>query len=124
MRFANIAAGNQFTTAELYPHTLDALGCQSADYSLRHCGTIFPSFERRIWLRRSRIPAVIASCRKAIPSVLSFSNYSRGSMRRLQRDYYSPFAVTPNSASRNDRNLIGFISESSMIWINSLTPSD
>jgi len=34
VRFANIAAGNQFTTAELYPHTLDALGCQPADYSL------------------------------------------------------------------------------------------
>ncbi len=34
VRFANIAAGNQFTTAELYPHTLDALGCSPADYSL------------------------------------------------------------------------------------------
>ncbi len=34
VRFANIAAGNQFTTAELYPHTLDALGCQPTDYSL------------------------------------------------------------------------------------------
>ncbi len=34
VRFANIAAGNQFTTAELYPHTLDALGCQPKDYSL------------------------------------------------------------------------------------------
>ena len=34
VRFANIAAGNQFTTVELYPHTLDALGCSPADYSL------------------------------------------------------------------------------------------
>src|SRR3954451_16560044 len=34
VRFANIAAGNQFTTLELYPFTLDALGCSSAEYSL------------------------------------------------------------------------------------------
>src|SRR3982751_2243449 len=34
VRFANIAAGNQFTTLELYPFTLDALGCSSAQYSL------------------------------------------------------------------------------------------
>lgn len=34
VRFANIAAGNKFTTVELYPHTLDALGCSPADYSL------------------------------------------------------------------------------------------
>ena len=34
VRFANIAAENRFTTAELYPHTLDALGCNPADYSL------------------------------------------------------------------------------------------
>jgi len=34
VRFANIAAGNRFTTAELYPYTLDALGCTTNDYSL------------------------------------------------------------------------------------------
>jgi hypothetical protein len=34
VRFANIAAGNSFTTAELYPHTLDALSSSPADYSL------------------------------------------------------------------------------------------
>ncbi len=33
VRFARIAAGNTFTTAELYPHTLDALGCPPKDYS-------------------------------------------------------------------------------------------
>jgi len=34
VRFANIAAGNTFTTQELYPHTLKALGCAPDDYSL------------------------------------------------------------------------------------------
>lgn len=34
VRFANIAAGTSFTTVELYPHTLDALGCKPKDYSL------------------------------------------------------------------------------------------
>jgi len=34
VRFAHVAAGNTFTTAELYPHTLDALGCQPNNYSL------------------------------------------------------------------------------------------
>ena len=31
VRFANIAAGSQFTTVELYPFTLDALGCSKMD---------------------------------------------------------------------------------------------
>jgi hypothetical protein len=34
VRFANIAAGNTFTTQELYPHTLKALGSAPDDYSL------------------------------------------------------------------------------------------
>jgi hypothetical protein len=31
VRFANIAAANTFTTQELYPHTLKALGCTPDD---------------------------------------------------------------------------------------------
>jgi hypothetical protein len=34
VRFANIAAGNTFTTSEIYPHTLKALGSAPDDYSL------------------------------------------------------------------------------------------
>src|SRR5271156_2527825 len=34
VRFANIAAGNTFTTAEIYPHTLKALAASPADYTL------------------------------------------------------------------------------------------
>jgi hypothetical protein len=34
VRFANIAAANTFTTQELYPHTLKALGSTPDDYSL------------------------------------------------------------------------------------------
>jgi hypothetical protein len=34
VRFAHIAAGNSFTTADLYPHTLAALGLSAAQYPL------------------------------------------------------------------------------------------
>ncbi len=34
LRFAHIAAANTFTTNELYPHTLKALGATPAEYSL------------------------------------------------------------------------------------------
>jgi hypothetical protein len=34
VRFAHIAAGNTFTTKELHPYTIDALGSTPADYSL------------------------------------------------------------------------------------------
>jgi hypothetical protein len=34
VRFAHIAAGNAFTTAEIYPHVVEALGCDSADFTL------------------------------------------------------------------------------------------
>jgi hypothetical protein len=34
VRFAHIAAGSTFTTAELYPQVLDTLGCSSSNYSL------------------------------------------------------------------------------------------
>jgi len=34
VRFAHIAAANSFTTAEIYPHVIDALGCSANRYSL------------------------------------------------------------------------------------------
>jgi hypothetical protein len=34
VRFAHLAAGSTFTTVELYPQVLDALGCSTSDYSL------------------------------------------------------------------------------------------
>jgi hypothetical protein len=34
VRFAHIAAGNAFTTAEIYPHVVEALGCDPADFTL------------------------------------------------------------------------------------------
>ena len=34
VRFANIAAGNAFTTAEIHPHVVEALGCPSQRYTL------------------------------------------------------------------------------------------
>lgn len=34
VRFAHIAAGGTFTTAEIYPHVLEALGCAPPDFTL------------------------------------------------------------------------------------------
>jgi hypothetical protein len=34
VRFAHIAAGNTFTTAEIHPHVVEALGCRPDDYTL------------------------------------------------------------------------------------------
>jgi hypothetical protein len=34
VRFAHIAAASTFTTAELYPYVIEALGCPAAHYSL------------------------------------------------------------------------------------------
>jgi hypothetical protein len=34
VRFAHVAAGNNFTTAEIHPHVIKALGCPSTDYTL------------------------------------------------------------------------------------------
>jgi hypothetical protein len=34
VRFADVAAGNSFTTAELYPHVVKALGCAPESYTL------------------------------------------------------------------------------------------
>jgi len=34
VRFAHVAAGNSFTTAELYPHVVKALGCAPENYML------------------------------------------------------------------------------------------
>ena len=34
VRFAHLAAGGTFTTAELHPHVLQALGLSAADYKL------------------------------------------------------------------------------------------
>jgi hypothetical protein len=33
VRFAHIAAGGTFTTAEIYPHVIEALGCSPADFT-------------------------------------------------------------------------------------------
>ena len=34
VRFAHIAAGNTFTTTEIHPHVIDALGCDPEHYKL------------------------------------------------------------------------------------------
>jgi hypothetical protein len=34
VRFAQIAAGNTFSTAEIHPHAVDALGCPAEKYKL------------------------------------------------------------------------------------------
>ena len=47
VRFANIAAGSAFTTAEVYTPTLDALGSNASQYSLA-------SFRYDLWKLRAK----------------------------------------------------------------------
>ena len=47
MRFANIAAGGKFTTADLYAPALDGLGRTEAEYSLA-------SFRYDLWKLRAK----------------------------------------------------------------------
>jgi hypothetical protein len=48
VRFAHVAAGSTFTTAELYPDVIDALGCSTSDYSLASLATTCRSSEPRL----------------------------------------------------------------------------
>jgi hypothetical protein len=68
VRFAHIAAGSTFTTADLYPHTLEALGVSPQDYSLSSLRYDLSKLRAKPWSRKCRARAVTDSPRKATPS--------------------------------------------------------
>jgi hypothetical protein len=67
VRFANIAASNTFTTAELYPYVLAALQISSAQYSLASL---------RYDLRKLRVTALVEKLPKSRGHRLCPQGYS------------------------------------------------
>src|SRR5215813_5586215 len=47
VRFAHVAAGSTFTTAELYPHVVKGLGCAPKDFTLASLATTSRNFSPR-----------------------------------------------------------------------------
>jgi hypothetical protein len=97
VRFAHIAAGNTFTTAELYPYVLAALQMSSAQYSLASL---------RYDLGKSRAKALVEKLPKSRRYRLCPQGYSiRLVFLKLFERVYSPLTagcfnltgLTPNS---------------------------
>ena len=66
VRFANVAAGGTFTTAELYPPALDALGQTESQYSPACSAMTCPSSAPKGWWRGSPVPDAIDFLARAI----------------------------------------------------------
>jgi hypothetical protein len=113
VRFANIAAGGQFTV-DLCAPALDALGCNEAEYSLRLFVTIFRSYASKGWSNGSRAHADTAWSAKAIRFAWPSSNCSRKSTRPSLRDYSPHFAEIAYYRTRNGARSTACISDSAM----------
>ena len=59
VRLTHIAAGNSFTTAELHPKVIEALGCSVDRYAPPPCATISPSCAPRASSKSCRTRAAI-----------------------------------------------------------------
>lgn len=68
VRFAHIAAGNTFTTARLYPLTIESWESLRPTTNSALCATTCPSCEPRPWWKRFRIRGGTGSHRKATRS--------------------------------------------------------
>ena len=105
VRFAHIAAGSTFTTAELYPHVLAALQMSADQYSLASLRYDLSKFRvRRGGSRNFLGPAAIASAHRAIALVSCFSNSSNAFTHRSPPAYFNPTALTPNSKYTSEPN--------------------
>jgi hypothetical protein len=71
VRYANIAAGSTFTTADLYPPVLDALGLPQSQYSLASLRYDLSKLRAKRLL--DKLPTLVAtvSPTRAIPSASS-----------------------------------------------------
>ncbi len=123
VRFAHIAAGSTFTTAELYPHTLAALGLSAEQYSLASL---------RYDLRKLRVKGLVEKLPKSRRYRLSSQGYSICLLflKLFERIYarslpacFSPTGPTPNSMSTSEPNWTACIKKSSTISISSFVPS-
>lgn len=71
VRFAHVAAGGTFKTADLYPHALAALGVTPETYHWHHSATTSRNCGPRASSRRCRGPGDIGCCRSATASASS-----------------------------------------------------
>jgi hypothetical protein len=76
VRFAHIAAANTFTTAEIHPLVIEALGCAPEPIRRHPCATTSQNFAPKVSLPGSRTLAAINFPRRATPSPWSSSNSS------------------------------------------------
>ena len=113
VRFAHIAAGSTFTTAELYPYVLAALQTilrpiQSGFAAVRS----FQIESQGVGRETSRNRAAIGSAHRGIPFVWCFSNSSNAFTHRSLPGYFSPTGPTPNSSITSEPSWIASIKRS------------
>ena len=71
VRFANLAAGSTFTTADLYPPALDALGLPQSQYSLASLRYDLSTLRAKGMLEKLLTLVATVSSTRAIPSACS-----------------------------------------------------
>ncbi len=123
VRFANIAAANTFTTQEVYPHTLRALGSAPGDYSLASLRYDLYKLRAKGLVHKLPRSRRYQSAPKAIRSAWSSPNSSSGSMRHLLPVSCAQFPATANYSSNDKPNLTASTSASPMISTNFSTLS-
>ena len=97
VHFAHIAAANTFTTADIYPHVVEALGCPPHDYTLASL---------RYDLSKLRAKALIAKLPESRRYQLSARGYSISLVfLKLFERIYAPLTSGPLNPIRTDARL-------------------
>ena len=114
VRFAHIAAGNTFTTAEIQAAVIEALGCAPARYTLASLRYDLSK------LRANGLVAKLPNSRRyqlLAQSCLVFLNIActTGGIADLTQAFSVPSNQTPGSTPKGDPGLTVSISVSSMI---------
>jgi hypothetical protein len=85
VRFAHIAAGSTFMTAELYPYVLAALQISADQYSLASLRYDLSKLRAKALVDNSRDRGAIGSVHRGIRFVWCFSNSSNASTHARRR---------------------------------------
>ena len=116
VRFAHVAAGNSFTTAELHPHVVKALGCTPR--KLYACLAALRPLQATGQRARHQ-----ASKLTPLPTPAAGVFRLRLPTRRLRRVSSAPSAPTPESLIKSGLNSTASITASSMALTHSSRPS-
>ena len=114
VRFANIAAGNTFTTAEIQPRVVEALGCPGQRYTLASLRYDLSKLRPKVSSPNFPTLAAIAFSRTAIPFAWSSSSSSNASMRRLRQAFSVHSRPMPDLNTKDDLSSIASTRMSSM----------